>query len=190
MWGALGDLLNSEKEKTDRERARYCLERYDNGLKIMKQSNWLINANINGVPCDTPSLFEMDSYSTEWQNSPSLWPTIVQAGMDYVGVCPTASCVVGMSLVGSAPVLDSTGTYVQVSRDDWETVLGYAQRLATFKMGGADFYRSEPLEMDFYRAAQETNSRLIEMGIFDEMLHSEGRREDESVPRFQKKEEE
>jgi hypothetical protein len=184
MWGALADLLNDEAERTDRERALYCLRRFENGLKIMQKANWLVNANINGVPCDTPSLYDQDAFSPEWQNNSNLWPTVVQAGMDFIGVCPVVNCSVGLTLVGSAPVLDSSGTYLQVSRDDWESVLGYAQRLATFKMAGANFYRTEELEQDFYRAAGETNRRLLEMGIFTQMLNSEGQAQNVAVPRF------
>ena len=183
MWGALADVLGGESEKTDRQRAAYCLKRFTNGLDILRQSNWLVMANINGVPCDTPSLHEQDLYSVEWQNNSSAWPAVVQAGMDMVGVCPVAACSVGMTLVGNAPILDSTNTYLQVSRDQWDVVLNYAQRLAAFKMGGQDFLNTEVFEQDFYRAAQATNRRLMDMGIFTEQIHSEGRREDEAVPR-------
>jgi len=50
-------------------------------------------------------------------------------------------------------------------------------------MGGQDFLNTEVFEQDFYRAAQATNRRLMDMGIFTEQIHSEGRREDEAVPR-------
>lgn len=183
MWGALADVLAGEAEQTDRERSAYCLKRFTDGLKIMRQSNWLVQAAINGVPCDTPAMAEQDQYSVEWQNNSSAWPAVVQAGMDLVGVCPVATQNVGITLVGNAPILDNTSTYLQVSRDDWEAVVGYAQRLSSFKMGGAEFAATENLEMDFYRAAQATNKRLLDMGIFSQQLHTEGQRQEEVVPR-------
>ena len=183
MWGALGDILGSEPEQTDRERADYCLKRFDDGLKIMRQSNWLVNANINGVPCDTPSMAEQDLYSPEWEESTTAWPSVVQAGIDYVGICPVGAANVGLTLIGNAPILDATNTYLQVSRDDWEAVLGYAQRLASFKLGGTSFASTDQLEKNFYMAAQETNKRLMDMGIFTDLLNSEGKRQDEAVPR-------
>ena len=183
MWGALADLLSSEAEKTDNARAAYCLGRFVNGLQIMRQSNWLVQGNIDGVPCDTPSMAEQDLYSPEWQDNASAWPCLVQAGMDVVGVCPAGSASVGVTLVGNSPILDSGGTLLQVSRDDWDSVLGYAQRLASFKLGGSEFAATAPLEQDFYRAAQETNKRLLDMGIFTDMLNSEGKRQLEAVPR-------
>ena len=183
MWVALADVLAGEAEQTDRERSAYCLKRFTDGLKIMRQSNWLVQAAINGVPCDTPAMAEQDQYSVEWQNNSSAWPAVVQAGMDLVGVCPVATANVGITLVGNAPILDNTSTYLQVSRDDWEAVVGYAQRLSSFKMGGAEFAATENLEMDFYRAAQATNKRLLDMGIFSQQLHTEGQRQEEVVPR-------
>ena len=183
MWGALADLLGSESEQTDNARAQYCLKRFVDGLQIMRQSNWLVQANINGVPCDTPSLHEQDLYSVEWQNNTGAWPAVVQAGIDMVGVCPVAACSVDVTLVGNAPILDSGGTLLQVSRDDWDSVLGYAQRLASFKMGGAEFAATANLEQDFYRAAQATNKRLLDMGIFTMELRTEGQRQDENQPR-------
>jgi hypothetical protein len=183
MWGALADLLGGETEQADRERSAYCLKRYTDGLQIMRQSNWLVQANINGVPCDTPSLYEQDIYSVEWQNNASVWPAVVQVGMDFLGVCPVANCSVGVTLVGSSPILDSTDTYVQVSRDDWDVVLNYAQRLASFKMGGKEFMDTMQFEQDFYRAAGATNKRLLDMGIFTNLLNTEGERQDREVPR-------
>jgi hypothetical protein len=184
MWGALADVLGGESEKTDRERSAYCLKRFTDGLNILRQSNWLVQANVNGVPCDTPSLYEMDWTSPEWQNNAAAWPALVQAGMDLVGVCPVAGASVGVTLIGNAPILDGTGTYLQIARDQWDVVLNYAQRLATFKDGGQEFAATEPLELDFYRAAQETNRRLLDMGIFTDMLNSEGQRQNENVPRL------
>jgi hypothetical protein len=183
MYGALADLLGSESERTDHERAAYCLRRFTDGLKIMQNSNWLVQANINGVPVDTPSLFEHDSYSVEWQNDANAWPAVVQAGMDLVAACPGTAQSVGVTLVGNAPIPASLGEYVQVSRDVFDVVLGYAQRLASFKEGGQEFMATEVLEKDFYRAAQETNKRLMALGLFTDILHTAGKREDVQVPR-------
>jgi len=69
-WGALADLLSRDSEATDRQRADYCLKRFQMGLQVMKQSNWLVSATINGMPVDTPSMRELDGYSPEWENTP------------------------------------------------------------------------------------------------------------------------
>ena len=206
LYGALADLLGRESEATDRARAAYCLKRFTDGIKIMRQSNWLLQANINGFPVDTSSMFEMDSYSPEWQDSVTAFPTVVQGGMDFLNVAPNPDAdssgygdggfgdggyggtgsdtvSVDVTLLANAPLPVLLTDFVQVSRDVFDVVLSYAQRLATFKMGGAEWASTEVLEQDFMRAAATTNKRLLKIGIFDDVLHSQGRRETELVPR-------
>lgn len=184
-WGALADLLGRESEATDVERAAYCLKRFTDGLQIMRGSNWLLQANLNGVVCDTPSLFEQDaSYgnTAEWQGNPDIFPVLVNAGMDFVYAAPSPQSV-NVKLVGNQPIPTTGADFIQVSRDVFDVVLSYAQRLASFKMGGAEFSATKGLEDDFYRAALATNKRLALIGIYDDVLHTQGQREQELVPR-------
>jgi hypothetical protein len=185
-WGALADLLSRDSEATDRERAAYCLSRYMAGLEIMKQSNWLLAATINGYAVDTPAVIAQDGFSPEWQNSQSAWSCLVTAGMDFCAPCPpaaTSSIGVTLNLVGNAPCPILDGDFVQVSRDVYDVVLGYAQVLASFKMGGVEFKSTSTLEKDFFVLAQATNKRLANMGMFSDLIHAEGKREDRGQPR-------
>ncbi|SRR6266481_812285 len=184
-WGALADLLGRESEATDRERADYCLKRYTAGLKVMQQSNWLVSGTIAGSPADTVPLAEMDGYSPEWQNNATAWPTLVIAGMDLVGVCPTPATTTGVSvvIVGNAPLPMLDTDFVQISRDVLDVVLGYAQVLAAFKQGGEDFRSTQDLENDFLRLCVAQNKRLSQMGLFSDTVHLEGKRQDITKPR-------
>jgi hypothetical protein len=184
-WGALADLLGRESEATDRQRADYCLKRYTDGLKIMQASNWLVSGTIGGSPADTVPLAEMDCFSPEWQNNATAWPTLVIAGMDLVGVCPTPATTTGVSVVvvGNTPLPTADGDFVQISRDVLDVVLGYAQVLAAFKMGGEDFMSTKDLEKDFFRLCVMQNKRLSQMGLFADTVHMEGRRQDVTRPR-------
>jgi hypothetical protein len=184
-WGAMADLLGAESERTDRQRAAYCLERYVTGLEIMKQSNWLVSGLINGLPVDTVSVREMDGISPEWQNDANAWATLVQAGMDLLAVAPTPTTTAGVSLilVGNAPIPAADGDFVQVSRDVFDVILDYAQVLAAFKMGGEDFMQTKSLEQNFYRLAMEQNKRLSKMGLFADTVHMEGKRQNITQPR-------
>ena len=183
MYGALADVLGMESEATDRERAAYCLERYTQGLEMMKGSNWLLDANINGKVSDTTSLAEMDSLAVGWQESQMNLPAVVEAGMDMVAPVPGSGQLVTLQLVGNAPLLDATDTYVQVSMDDWSAILGYAQHTAMFKCAGSEFASTMPLIEDFYRAAVAVNSRWKTYGIFVEALRSQGKLQEEAEPR-------
>lgn len=181
--GAVADLLNSESERTDNARAAYCLKRFQDGLEVMAKSNWLVQANINGVPVDTSSVFEADTYTPEWENDFNVWPKLVQAGMDFLGIPPAGVGSVNVTLIGNAPIPIELDDFIQVSRDQWDVILGYAQRTASFKCGGEEWKATEILEKDFNRAASETNKRLATYGIFSDVLHSEGQRQNVEVPR-------
>lgn len=186
-WGAMADLLSRESEATDRNRANYCLRRYTEGIEIMNASGWLRYANQGTVPCDTPSMDEADNYTNpDWQENPNAWPAVVNAGMDFIAVCPVVTSDtlgVGFSILGNMPIPTDDGEFMQISRDAWDVVLGYAQRLAAFKQGGDEFASTENLEKDFYRFAAATNSRLAKIGIFNDVLREQGRRQDVWVPR-------
>ena len=182
-WGALSDLLGRDSEATDRPRADYCLQRYMAGLKIMAASNWLVDATINGIPVETPSVKEMDGWSPEWQDSATGWPSLVTAGMDFCAPCPTGSAGVSVTLVGNAPVPVLPTDYVQVSRDVFDVILDYAQMLASFKMGGEEFFATKDLEKNFFTAAAATNKRLEKLGLFRDVAGSEGKRQNENQPR-------
>lgn len=150
---------------------------------MMLQANWLKQANINGVPVDTPSVFEADSYDPTWQTNTNAFPTVVQAGMDFFAVAPAASASVNVTLIGNIPIPASGGDFLQISRDAWQAVLNYAVHLASWKHGGAEFQATMPLYMDFLQFAAGTNKRLLHMGIFTDKLNTEGKREDTVVPR-------
>lgn len=188
-WAALSDLLGRDSEATDLPRADYCRKRYDSSLKLMQMLPWLFWGSVNNVPVDTASVYEMDSFAVEWDSTGSPYPAIVTAGVDFMAVAPvpptTATPVgVGMMLVGNAPVPVLDGEFVQVSRDQVDVILDYAQHIAAFKMGGAEFLSTKPLYDNFITAAAATNSRIGELGIFRDLMLEEGQRQDENQPRY------
>ncbi len=184
-WGALADLLSRESEATDRLRADYCFKRYMDGIKIMQASNWLVSATIAGVPCDTPSISEMDAFANEWENDSSVWPVVVTAGMDFVAPAPVGtSANVVLNVIGNAPLPTLDGDCVSVLRDHYDAILDYAQVLACFKMGGVEFSATQELEKKFFLAAQDQNKRLRSLGLYSDPLHQEGRRQVIKQPRL------
>lgn len=183
MYGALADLLSREPESTDQQRTAYCMQRYELGLKAMKNSNWLLQATVDGVAVDTPALQEMDDYAPGWEASQMNLPALVQAGIDFLQPTPGLGQGISMTLVGNAPLLDATNTYVQVSRDDFVQILNYAQHVALFKQGGDYFASTLPLLKGFYEAAMAVNKRLLTYGIFSDTLKTEGQRQDVEVRR-------
>lgn len=184
MYGALADCLANAPEATDSMRAKYCRLRYERGVKAMMALPWLLSASVAKEPVGTPSYTAMDAYAQNWENTwPSDDPQIVVGGMDMVALAPfatgpTVSSV--LTVVGNAPV--DTTQPVQLSRDAVEAVLAYAQHVASFKRGGAEFQATLPLLQQFEEYCAIQNRRYAALGIFRaDMLH-EG--ENDLDPRF------
>lgn len=184
MFGALGDLLESGQLRTDRARWQYCQQRFTDGMKIIRQANWMVNSASEQQQSDILSLAKADWYSPGWDSPGATdgnWNDIVVAGTDFMAA-PGATSI-NLTLIGNAPFLDSTGTYVQCSRDVAAVVLDYATHLAAFKQGTQDFTASMPLLKGFFAAAGETSKRLAKLGLFAETLQEQGRQETIDVPR-------
>jgi hypothetical protein len=189
-WGALADLLGMESEATDAARADYCLARYRDGVTLLEKAPWIFMATINQVAVETVSVAEMDAYSVNWDSNPNARACIVHAGTDFISICPVpAANLPGVSLkvVGNAPIPLLAGDFVQVSRDTFDVMLDYAQHLAMFKQGGAEFVQSKELAKNFFLAAIAQNSRLSQLGLFRDLLLGQGQRQIQTQPRYEQK---
>lgn len=190
-FGMMADMLSKEAESTDLERAAYCEQRFQEGVKLMIELPWLTQARIDNVPCDTPSVTEADEYDNEWQTNPNAQTEIVRGGIDLFAVSPTipagSTVTVTLSMIGNAPIPAADGDFIQVSRDVLDVILDEAQHLAQFKHGGKEFSDSIALHKNFIGAALQTNRRLRESGIFAETFRPPVNREAEAQPRFEEK---
>lgn len=183
MYGALADLFSEEPESTDRQRAAYCAKRYQDGLQMMKRSNWFNQALINGAVADTPSLEKKDRWSIGWQEDTGSIPCVVTDGTDAFNVAPSTPVSVLMTVVQNAPFLDSTNTYVQVTMDDWMQVLNYVQHIAMLKCGGAEFASTVSLLDEFLQYCVRKNRRQGTYGLYVDILNTAGLKQDQEQPR-------
>ena len=185
-WGALADLLSRDSEAADPLRAAYAIDRYQKGVLAMTKMPWIMLAGfVNQIPTGITSVAEMDMYAKEWEINPNAPNAIVEAGADLIAASPTSTGNgINVTVVQNAPVPVLDGDFIQASRDVLDVVLDYAQHLAQFKMGGEEFQESEPLLQNFILAASETNARFAELGIFTDVMASQGKRQEEISPRF------
>lgn len=188
-YGMLSDLLRKESESVDLERADYCEKRFQEGIQLMLSQPWLLQARINNIPVDTPSIVEMDDFANEWQSDPNAPLAIVRGGIDLFAISPAIpvgeSRAVTLSLVGNAPIPATDGDFVQVSRDVLDYILDEAQHIAAFKHGGFDWAETtRTLHKNFLQMAVQTNARLAESGIFATTLRPPISRQAELMPRF------
>lgn len=186
-WGVLADLLDRESEATDHLRAAYCRQRYTDGLKVLQNTPWVMQVEINGVAADLVSVVEMDRYRPEWDSEGPDYQTVVIAGTDFFTVVPDPDFAMSISLtvLGNAPLPIADADFVQCSRDVWDAVLDYSQFLAAFKQGGAEFVAAQDLEKGFLAMAIATNGRLEKLGLFADLFVEEGGRQGRAQERFQ-----
>ena len=76
----------------------------------------------------------------------------------------------------------TSGDFLQISRDDYDSVLDEAQHIAMFKIGGQEFLASLPLHAAFLKRAALYNSKLAEMGSYVRDILEASRIEDERNP--------
>lgn len=183
MYGALADLLSEETESTDRQRAAYCAKRYQDGLDMIRKSNWFVQALIGGAVADTPSLEKKDRWSIGWQEDAGGIPCVVTDGIDAFNVAPPGANSVLLTVVQNAPFLDPTSMFVQVARDDWDQILNYVQHIASFKMGGAEFFATLGLLDEFLEYCQRKNKRMATYGLYVDILNTAGQVQDKEQPR-------
>ena len=183
IYGALADLLGRESEATDRQRADYCLKRYQDGLTLLQKIPWIMLGRVNQRACNCDSIFATDRYSPNWDSSPgSFGPVIVTGGPDFLAA-PVGSGV-GMTLLGNAPVPVVNNDYVQISRSDFDIVLDLAQSLACFNMGGSEWQQALELEARAIQACSAENTRLRSFGAFSDILVQRGQQQEREQTRY------
>jgi hypothetical protein len=184
IWGALADLLGQESEATDRERSAYALKRYQDGLQLMLKSPWIMLGKVNNVAVSLDSIVATDRYDPEFDSNPTgFGPVIVVGGQDFLGA-PVGQGI-GLTVLGNAPIVDAgTGTWLQVSRSDWDCVILLAQARAAWKQGGAEFKASLELEKSALQMCASNNVRLKSMGAFSDVIDQRGNQQERDMNRF------
>lgn len=182
-WGAMADLLGRESEATDRARAEYCESRYKDGLKLLANTPWIFLSRLNGIVYYPFSIDAMDRYAADptWDSDPNFTGVVI-GGIDTIWT-PIGQGLL-LNVLGNAPVPVEPFDYIQCSRASWDAVLSYAQFLATFKLGGAEFQEALSLEAVFLKAAAKENDRLEELGLFSDVLVREATDEQRNVERY------
>jgi hypothetical protein len=187
-FGMMADLLTKETESKDLARAQYCEQRFAEGVRMMMELPWLLQARIDNIPVDTPDFYTADSFDYEWQSNPNAQPAIIRGGIDLFAISPTipasTSVSVTLSLIGNQSIPASDGAFVQIPREVFDVVIDEAEHLAQFKEGGAEFEQSMLLHQRMIKLALEMNAHLKGSGIFPTDLRRPISKEDSTDPRY------
>lgn len=172
-WGVLADLLNRDSNARDPMRAKYCEMRYQHGLALLLNAPAVLETRVANLPLDDDSVQNQDNFNTFWQAQGGQPDTSLSAGLNLVGLSPVPDGVysITFTVVQNAPVPLQLSDKIQLGRDDYETMLDYAQHIASFKMGGAEFTATIPLLQRFLKQAALYNSKLLALGEYMKAIY-------------------
>lgn len=187
VWGALQDLLGNESNAKDSHRAAYCQMRYSEALKLLSLAPAIVDAYLNNIPLPVQSLYAGDNFNPRWVGSAGEPRTIYMGGLNLFALSPVpdgGNYSLGLTVVENAPLPQVEADFVQVSREDLDTILDYAQHVALFKIGGAEFNATVPMYRRFLARASVVSAKLNGQGEFQKQIYELSQLEDEKNPRF------
>lgn len=188
-WGALANLLSRDTTSRDIYRAQYAEARYKHGIDALMRAPALLAARINDVPVSVDAIREGDTYRANWQSLAAGTPdSVLYAGLNQVALVPKPDVgpySVTASVVANMPLPANDGANLQLGRDDVEAVLDYAQHIASFKCGGAEFAGTFPLLQSFLSHSMLFNSKLNAQSLYKELLYGRAQQERSVNPVFE-----
>ncbi len=192
MWGAVADLLDMASEARDSERAQYARQRFEQYAEMLTGGGYPFvmsarggDGGMGGGPqlLFVDAVESLDRYMTGWRTVAQN-PTIVgTSGQNLVAFPSSSVSELALFMVGNAVLPNADGDFLQVGREVTDAVLDYAQHIASFKMGWAEFSYTMPLFKNVVSVAGERNSHIRAMGEYRDLLHGKSQRESETVPR-------
>jgi hypothetical protein len=155
-------------EAQDDLRAQYAQSMYAYGVKVAAQRRIAVNFEIQGVPVIPSAIFDADVYDPGWQNNAGSPAAILICAQNLVAASPVPDGIysITVDVLRNAVVPASDTDFIQVGREDLDAILGYAEHLATFKLGGAEFTVTLPLLDSFLKRAAAYNYRISELNEF------------------------
>lgn len=188
-WGALAQLMGRESAASDPTRAQYALYRYQQGLAAMRAAPALLGGRINDVPVTVEAVTAADFYRANWQGlTPGKPDSIYYSGLNMVALAPAPDAngpySVTATVIANMPLPEADTDNIQIGRDDLSAVLDYAQHIAMFKVGGAEFMATYTLLKNFMRQCALYNSKLSALSPFLEFLDGRSREDERLNPVF------
>lgn len=184
-WGALADLLGHDGPARDAARSAYCESRWKEGIQLARLSASIIHADIEGAPAAVCSIADLDSDRPGWMNSSDAPSVVAVAGLNLVALAdvPDDAYSLRVDAVVKAPVPTLDSHEVPIGREYADAILAYAQHLAEFKVGGAEFEATMPHYERLMRMAAVHNDRLRAQADQFAILSGTALREPKQRPR-------
>jgi len=183
-FGALADLLSVDGLTHDPGRAAYCEGIYRMGVELAKSNASVLAVQINDEPVFTGSIYEIDTFSPDWQNVRDKPEFTGLAGRNILAFSPTPDIDYGVSLdlLPNLPVPHTGEDVLQIGLEHLEGVLDMAQHLCAFKQGGGEFNETQPLFKNFLSLAHRQNDKLAAMVFYKDAMYALPQLQEKEVP--------
>lgn len=172
-YGALETLFSADGQDRDDQRAQYCGQRYTEAVNVARLNPSVLQASFGTSVLWANSLFDEDAYNNSWQNqTPGPPQRLALAGRNLVAVIPYSdqAYLITIDLVRNMPVPVADGDFLQIGNEKLNTILNYAQHVASLKLGGAEFQATLAYYQEFLKAAVLDNNRLNASAFLRKLL--------------------
>lgn len=185
-WGAMADLLSRDSQARDTLRAQYCESRYAQGVEVLKRAPALLGAKIGSSILDIDAVQNQDDYNPTWQAATATQPNLLlTTGLNVVAMSPKPNAVYNITsiVLRNTPLpTNPVSDYFQFGESDYDAILDYAEHLALFKCGGAEFAQSMPLFKNFLDHCALYNRKLNVTGAYTDVLLKTSQIQDQQNP--------
>lgn len=189
-YGAMADLLSRESVARDPLRAEYCERRYMQGMALLQWAPAVLIAQLGQYYEDRPLRIDAvqngDNYRPGWEAEADTTPTrVYTAGLNMIALAPapdSALIEINLTVVENALFPASGTEYFQLGQEDYDAMLDYAQHIAAFKHGGAEFVATLPLLNNFIRHIKRYNHKLVQMGEFTDIIYDQSQLQGKFFP--------
>ena len=163
-WGALADLLAIDGQARDPQRSQFCEQRYQQFVELARMLAMVVHAQLNGLPTIPGTLEGLDAGAPNWQDGSGKPTMLALAGWNMMGVYPVADTQGPYSaifdVVRKAPIPARDVDFVQIGREQVDMIIDYAEHVAMFKVGGAEWMATTQQANNFLLQAVTYNQRL------------------------------
>lgn len=163
-WGALSDLLSIDGPSRDPSRAQFAEQRYQQYVQLTRLLSLVVHSELNGVSTIPDTLFSLDAAVENWQNQTGPPSCLILCGWNLAALYPVPDSSINYSVtldvIQKAPIPTLNSDFIQLGREQLDSILDYATHLALFKISGPEFTSSQQQADQFLKQCITYNQRL------------------------------
>jgi len=170
-WGALADLLDTNSEASDPQRADYARKRFEMYCELVSGYPFVMGARVNGVDVMVESVEALDIYNPVWRTPVVTQPIVAFAGQNLICYPTTSNVNIAVLVNGSANLPVVSGDYIQLGAEAIDAVLDLAQHEAQFKQGFYETNSTMNLFKNFLNIAAKKNAKIASLSTYKDFIY-------------------